>query len=75
MFRIVRNDQHGEMLADSETIEQAIAIIGSTTAGRFHIDEISADPLLSGHTARRWGTIIKQVDGSITTEPDPWPQE
>jgi hypothetical protein len=63
------------MLADAETIEQAITIIGSTTSGRFHIDEISTDPLPSGHTARRWGIIIKHVDGTITTEPDPWPQE
>jgi len=41
--------------------------------GRFHIDEISSNPLPSGHTSRRWGTAIKRPDGAVTLDPDPWP--
>jgi hypothetical protein len=40
--------------------------------GRYHIDEISRDPLPSGHTSRRWVIGIKQADGSVMPEPDPW---
>ena len=41
--------------------------------GLYHVDEISADPLPSGHTSRRWGVGIKRLDGSVAIEPDPWP--
>jgi hypothetical protein len=39
----------------------------------YHVDEISADPLPSGHTSRRWGTAIKRPDGPVSLDPDPWP--
>jgi hypothetical protein len=51
------------------------AIGGAVRAGKpgsYHIDEISSDPLPSGHTSRRWGTAIKHRDGTIAVEPDPW---
>jgi hypothetical protein len=37
--------------------------------GRYHVDEISADPLPSGHTSRRWGAVITVLDGSVELEP------
>ena len=42
--------------------------------GRYHVDQIEADPLPSGHTWRRWGIAIKRPDGSVDLEPDPWDQ-
>ena len=41
---------------------------------RVEVDEISADPLPSGHTSRRWGVGLKRVDGTVALEPDLWPQ-
>jgi hypothetical protein len=35
------------------------------------VDQISADPLPSGHTSRRWGVGIKSRDGSVVIERDP----
>ena len=40
--------------------------------GQYHIDQISSGPLPSGHTSRRWGTAIKNRDGTVAVEPDPW---
>ena len=40
--------------------------------GRYTVDEISTDPLPSGHTARRWGVLLKLDEGTIIEEPDPW---
>jgi hypothetical protein len=40
--------------------------------GNYCIDEISRNPVSSGHTSRRWGVGIKQADGSVMLEPDPW---
>ena len=51
-------------------VERAIRAGGP---GCYHMDQISADPLPSGHTSRRWGTAIKRPDGSVTLDPDPWP--
>ena len=39
-------------------------IIGSGRPGRYHVDEISSEPLPSGHTSRRWGMGIKRADGN-----------
>jgi hypothetical protein len=36
------------------------------------VDEISADPLPSGHTSRCFGIGIKTRDGSMVIERDPW---
>jgi hypothetical protein len=48
--------------------------VRAAKAGRYHVDEISADPLPSGHTSRRRGVGIKRDDGTIAIEPDPWPE-
>jgi hypothetical protein len=53
-----------------EALEPAIR---SSEPGRYHVDEISADPLRSGHTSTRWGVGIKRPVGSVELETDPWP--
>jgi hypothetical protein len=40
---------------------------------KYHVDQIAADPLPSGHTSRRWGVAIKHPHGRVLIEPDPWP--
>jgi hypothetical protein len=57
-------------VASVEAVEEAIRAGGS---GCYHVDEISAEPLPSGHTSRRWGTAIKRPDGAVALAPDPWP--
>jgi len=65
-------DSKGEMLSDANTIEYFKSILGYLDAGRYVVDEIAAHPLPSGHTARRWGVLLKLEDGTIIEEPDPW---
>ena len=70
MFRISRAGQ--KPIIDVDRVEAIEPAIRSSKPGRFHIDEISADPLPYGHTSRRWGVAIKRPDGSVELEPDPW---
>ena len=69
-YRLV--DSKGEMLSDADTIEYLKGILGHLDAGRYTVDEIASDPLPSGHTARRWGVLLKLDDGTIIEEPVPW---
>src|SRR5262249_23054710 len=69
MFRISGND---DFLVDVETDEEIAPEIRAAGPGRYHVDEMSATRLSSGHTARRWGVGIKNADGSVVIEPDPW---
>jgi hypothetical protein len=69
-FRIV--DRDGEMVADADSLDQVTEVLRNAPTGRYHIDESSAKPLPSGHTARRWGRAIRQVDGRVVLDPDPW---
>jgi hypothetical protein len=71
MFRIIQNGRGP--IFDVDTLDQLEPAIRSSAPGRYHMDEISADPLPSGHTSRRWGVGIKRVDGTVVIEPDPWP--
>ena len=57
---------------DVAQVDQIEPAIRAEKPGRWHIDEISADPLPSGHTSRRWGVAIKRQDGSVVVKPDPW---
>jgi hypothetical protein len=41
--------------------------------GRYHLHEIIAEPLPSGHKSRRWGTAIQRPDGAVALDPDPLP--
>jgi hypothetical protein len=70
-YRITRNGQ--KPIIDVDTLDQLEPAIRSNVPGRYHVDEISADPLPSGHTSRRWGILIKRPDRSVVLEPDPWP--
>jgi len=69
-FRIV--DRECEMLADADNLDGVTEIVRNAPAGRYQVDEISAKPLPSGHTARRWGTAIRHDDGRVRLDPDPW---
>jgi len=69
-YRLV--DSKGEMLSDADTIEYLKGILGHLDAGRYTVDEITSHPLPSGHTARRWGVLLKLDDGTIIEKPDPW---
>jgi hypothetical protein len=61
MFRISR----GESGFDADTLERVQEMLRNGRPGRYHVDEISADPLPSGHKSRRWGVLIKRADGSL----------
>jgi hypothetical protein len=65
-------DSKGEMLSHADTIGYLKGILTHLDPGRYTVDEISTEPLPSGHTARRWGVILKLEDGTIIEEPDPW---
>ncbi len=51
-------DSKGEMLRDADSIQDLKEFLGDLEPVRYHVDEISATPLPSGHTARRWGLLI-----------------
>ncbi len=70
MFRISRNGQ--DPIIDVDQVEAIEPAIRSSEPGRYHVDEISRDPLPSGHTSRRWGVGIQRNDGTVALEPDPW---
>jgi hypothetical protein len=63
-----------EAIIDVDQIKAIEPAIRFSELGRYHVDEISADPLPSSHTSRRWGVAIKRPDGSVELEPDPWPE-
>jgi hypothetical protein len=70
MFRIGRRGH--EPIVHVDSVEQVEPVIRAAKRGRYHVDEISRDPLPSGHTSRRWGVGIKRADGSLVIEPNPW---
>ncbi len=70
LFRIV--DRDGEMSADAATLDGVTEVVRLGPPGRYHVDEISAAPLPSGHTSRRWGSAARHDDGSVILDPDPW---
>jgi hypothetical protein len=74
MPRILRvNYPNGEPIGTADSQEGIKREIEGRGPGRYHLDEISSDPLPSGHTSRRWGVGIKRPDGVVTLDPDPWP--
>jgi hypothetical protein len=68
MFRISR----GEWGFDSDTLERARDVLRRQNRGRFHVDEIRAEPFASGHTSRSWGSLIRHADGGVEVEAWPW---
>ena len=71
MYRISRNEQ--EPIIDVDQVEAIEPAIRSSEPGRYHGDEIGADPRSSGHTLRRWRVGVKRRDRTVVIEPDPWP--
>jgi hypothetical protein len=70
IYRLI--DPKGELLSDADTIGYLKGILTHLDPGRYTVDEISSDPMPSGHTARRWGVMLKLDDGTSIEEPDPW---
>jgi hypothetical protein len=63
MYRISQSGQ--EPILDVDTVDQLEPAIRASELGRYHVDEIGADPLPSGHTLRRSGVGIKRDDGTV----------
>jgi hypothetical protein len=73
MPSIYRISQPGrEPVVDVSSVEAIEGAIRDGVPGCYHVDEISSDQLPSGHTSRRWGTVIKRPDGKVAIDPDPW---
>ncbi len=51
LFRIV--DRDGDMMADADNLDEVTEVVRNDPLGRYHIDVIRTDTLLSGHRARR----------------------
>jgi hypothetical protein len=69
IYRISRSGR--EPVVDGGSVEAIDRAIRAGGPGRHHVDEISTEPLPSGHTSRRWRTAIKRPDGNMTLDPDP----
>jgi hypothetical protein len=70
VFRISRRGH--DPIVDVDQAEQIEPVIRAAKPDRYHVNEISRDPLPSGHTARPWGVGIKRPNGQVVIEPDPW---
>jgi hypothetical protein len=70
IYRIVHSDQDVSDLGSIEAIE---GVVRAAELGRYPVDEIGSEPLPSGHTSRRLGTVVERHDGQCTLDPDPWP--
>jgi hypothetical protein len=71
MFRI--SQPGSDDIIDVNTVEEIEPALRDSTAVCYHVDEISAHPLPSGQTSKRWGIVIKWRDGAVFLEPDPRP--
>jgi hypothetical protein len=73
MPRVLRvNGADGDPVGTADSPDSITSIVNGLDPGRYHVDEISDDPLPTRHTSRRWGVATKRADGTITIEPDPW---
>jgi hypothetical protein len=70
MYRISCNGQ--EPIIDVDQVETIEPSIRSSAAGRYHLDDISADPFSCGHSSRRLGVGINRQNGTVAREPDRW---
>ena len=67
------NDPQGDPVGATDAVEGLRRLVEGLGPGRYHVDEIAADPLPSGPASRRWGSAIKHPDGRVELDPDPWP--
>lgn len=72
VYRVSHPDN--DLVVDVDSIVAIEGVVRSAKPGRYHVDEISSDPLPSGHSSRRWGVVINHADGTVTMDPDPWPE-
>jgi hypothetical protein len=70
VYRISKGPDVGDILDSIESLELFARDHGP---GRYHVDEIIADPLPSGNSYRRWGVVIAKQDGTVSVNRDPWP--
>jgi hypothetical protein len=70
VYRVSHPDN--DLVVDVDSIAAIERVMRSAKPGRYLVDEISSDPLPSGHTSRRWGVVINHADGTVTMDPDPW---
>ncbi len=66
------NDPDGEQIGSAESIPGLARLLEGAPPGRYHIDEISADPLPSGLASRGWGFAIMRGDGFAIFARDIW---
>jgi len=69
----LRVSNEDRALVHAGTIDGARAVVREGQPGCYHVDEISSDPLPSGHASRRWGVGIKRRDGFVTIDRNPRP--
>ena len=67
------NGSQGDPVGAAPDVEGMRRLVECFDPGRYHVEEIAADPLPSGHTSRRWGVAIEHPAGRVELDPDPWP--
>jgi len=72
IYRVSHRDRG--LIADVDSVEAVEGVMRAGGPGRYHVDQISADPLPGGHTSRRSGVGIKRNDETVTIKPDRWPE-
>ena len=70
VYRISKGSGAGGLVDSVEAIEDFARQHGP---GKYHVDEVGSDPLASGHTSRKWGTVIVTPDGTVVIDRDPLP--
>jgi hypothetical protein len=68
---IYRISQPGrEPITNVDAVEAVGRAIRNGEPGRFHVDEIGAEPLQSWHTNRQWGVEFERPDGTVALPSD-----
>jgi hypothetical protein len=66
MPSIYHISQHGrEPITDVDSFETVEGADRAGGPGRYHVDEISVEPLPSGHTSRWRGVAVRRPDGTV----------
>jgi hypothetical protein len=73
MFRIICGQDYFTVAASPDEIVEALR---DARAGRYDVEDVSraGELLRSGHSYRRWGTVIRYPEGQVTLDPEPWPE-